>query len=225
MAKNGTDPIAAYEVERTRLADLQADAPALEHRVQELLGKIASHKPDRIGDAARALLDGRSMDEASDFTPELEDVRQRLAVVRRAIDIQRQKVDATKAARDNAICDKAEPKVRGAAQEFAEFAVRFSEAAERFYGLFDGLQEQGVQFTHRFPGLALAPLRAAVPESRINILINELVRDYNVTVKRPILDAEVERARKAHEREQAELRALRERDEKERRRRLYGAVA
>ena len=50
----------------------------------------------------------------------------------------------------------------------------------------------------RFPGLSLTPLRASVPESRLNSFIDELQRDYGVTVGRRVLDAAQKSQLKEH---------------------------
>lgn len=203
MTKTTNDPAAAYDDARAKFGELQHEASALERRAQELQGLIRAENPtDRVQTAAEAFLAGESLDNASNYRGELGDTRQRLQVVRRAVELQGRRADQAKRARDEAIMDEHTEGIETAAQKLAEALVVVGDAAEELNTKLGALDDLDVSRLGRFPGLRLDPLRATVEPSRSNSLIDELEQGFGVKVDRKARDAARERRRKLHLREE-----------------------
>lgn len=186
-----------YQAERTRLHELKREADDLERRRDALVQRLAEPRDD-VGAAAEALLDGTDIKAPREASDELVETRAKLRVVRRAVDMQKDRVAEAKAARDAALCDAAEPRIKGLAQDLSDLAVAFGEKADELHGALAELDSEDVARLHRFPGLRLFPLRAGVPESRLNTFVDELVDGYGAKVKRPTRDAAVEARKRSH---------------------------
>ena len=194
---NGTAAAGHYEAESVRLEELKGEDNALERREAELRSRISTPRDD-VGEAAAALLDGGEVVSIPHLRGKLEVVKERRPVVRRAIELQRKRVEVAKAERDRVLLDAAEPAILKAVQEVAERGVALSESVDVLHGLLEALDVQGITRLHRFPGPRLFPLRASEPTSRLNGFIDELERDYGVSVKRPLLDETVKARHRAH---------------------------
>ena len=94
----------------------------------------------------------------------------------------------------------AAPKMAAAAQRVAETLLAASEAVEAFISVRSTLRRPGA----RFPMPSVEALRTSVLNSRLNHLVDELVQNYGVKVKRTSRDAAVKAREKRHLEEQRE---------------------
>ena len=201
MAKT-TDAIAAYDAAVRKLEELKHDLGELHAREDEMEAAIRERDAqDRTSEAALAFLDGQALEEASNFSTELAEVRRKVPVVERAIGLQRGRIDAAKYARDQALVDAAEPEHLRLVQELAEALVVVGDRADALFASYDHFHEQDVAFSGRLPGLNLAALRSSIPDNRMNRLLDEIERDYGIQMKRAARDHELEQRRAASLRE------------------------
>ena len=178
---------------QAKLTELARERTELAEKL-EVLGR-----PDDPREDAEAVLAGKAIDGPSKSREQAASLERRLAAIEAAIPMQKQRVREAELAWHEAVREEAAVRARKAGQELAELAVAFSEKASQLHETLTDLDGRGIPRLHILPGLNLKPLRADVPESRLNTFVDELTRDgYAKDVQRRVLDAARESRQRAH---------------------------
>lgn len=159
----GSDP--SYAAAKAKHTELQSEVARLERRIGEIERAILRSGTERLGDdAALALLDGSATGDDADVTTlrgELGRVRADLAVHRRAVELQRGRVDAARSEASAAVCERLAPKHRKIVADLARTLIAAGEAALVEIEFREELFEADVSFAGR-----LRPMPTALGDPR-----------------------------------------------------------
>ncbi len=161
---------------------------------------------DRRGKRVKALLEGVDANGASAPTSEhLSRLYQRRNDLRQAEQIARRRVAE---AEEDASRRCVEPLREFRTAQMAKLAAALAElgaVADEIHAFQEEMSDAGIQWAGALPAVAVGWMRQAEPDSRVNLLIGEIVKDYGpeTAPDRPLLDAALDRRAEAAEAEAA----------------------